>query len=352
MDPIFLQLGPIAIRWYGLFIALGVLAGSVLAVRYAARRGLDPEKLLDMALWLVLAGIVGARLVYVITSPSAYFGPGGDPLAAFKVWEGGVSIHGGVIGVVVATWLYSRAHRLNMWSYLDVMSPVAGFGIVGGRLGNIMNGTDTGGRLTNWPIGFTWPEPGTATFGAFGRFLFGDDMWSAFPGVCADGSYIPLWQCGGDIVRGPVHFTQLYGVFIGVAVLLITLWALNRTSKPGFAFWQMVLWYSVLRSVFEETFRDNPLMWNVYLADGLDQPGIGLFTVTQVASVAIIAVAVWMLARVRAQPEAPAVAAGGPGPRGGATAQAPARRGADGSGRGGADGGAKRKAGGKGEGRG
>src|SRR5690606_9744512 len=179
-----------------------------------------------------------------------------------------------------------------------------------------------------------------------------DDMWSAFPGVCADGSYIPLWQCGGDIVRGPVHFTQLYGVFIGVAVLLITLWALNRTSKLGFAFWQMVLWYSVLRSVFEETFRDNPLMWNVSLADGLDQPGIGLFTVTQVASVAIIAVAVWMLARVRAQPEAPAVAAGGPGPRGGATAPAPARRRADGSGRAGADGGAKRKAGGKGEGRG
>lgn len=297
MDPIFIQLGPLAIRWYGLLIAVGVLAGSVMALREARARGLDPEKLLDMATWLVIAGIVGARLVYVLTSPAAFFGPGGSPVDALKVWQGGISIHGGVIGVVLATWLYSRAYGLNMWSYLDVMTPVAGFGIIGGRLGNIMNGTDTGGRLTNWPIGFTWPEPGTETFGVLGRLVFGEDLWSAFPGVCADGSYIPLWQCAGEIVRGPVHFTQLYGALIGVAVLAISLWALQRSRAPGYAFWQMVLWYSVLRAVFEETFRDNPLLFNAYLADGLNEPGIGLFTVTQVASVPLIIVAVLMLQR-------------------------------------------------------
>lgn len=323
MDPIFLQVGPLAIRWYGLLIAAGVLVGSIVTLRYAARRGLNPEKLLDMAVWLVLAGIVGARLVYVLTSPSAFFGPGGNPLDAFKVWQGGISIHGGVLGVVVACWLFCRKHKLNMWAHLDIMSPIAGFGIIGGRLGNIMNGTDTGGRLTNWPIGFTWPEPGTETLGALGRFVFGQDLWSAFPGVCADGSYIPLWQCAGDIVRGPVHFTQLYGVFIGVAVLLITLWALGRTTRPGYAFWQMVLWYSVLRSVFEETFRDNPLMFNVYLADGLNESGIGLFTVTQVASVVIIVVAILMIRRSKAQPELPVPVQKSTGPtQGGAAATA------------------------------
>ncbi|MFA5550391.1 MAG: prolipoprotein diacylglyceryl transferase [Trueperaceae bacterium] len=335
MDPIFLQIGPLAIRWYGLLIAGGVLLGSVYALRYAAQRGLDTEKLLDMAVWLVVAGVIGARLVYVLTSPSAFFGPGGNPLDAFKVWQGGVSIHGAVIGVMLASWLYARAHKLNMWSYLDVMSPVAGFGIIGGRLGNIMNGTDTGGRLTNWPIGFTWPEPGTETLGAFGRFVFGENMWSAFPGVCADGSYIPLWQCTGAIVRGPVHFTQLYGVFIGVAVLLITFWALRRSTRPGYAFWQMVLWYSVLRAVFEETFRDNPLMLNVYLADGLDQPGIGLFTVTHVASVVIIAAALYMLARSKAQPELPVPAVPGGGSTPPAAAAAAPRSGAQSKAKGG-----------------
>mgnify|MGYP001029974185 FL=1 len=317
MDPILIQLGPLAIRWYGLLIALGVLAGSALALRYAERRGLDPEKLLDMAVWLVIAGIVGARLVYVITSPAAFFGPGGNVADVFKVWQGGISIHGGVLGIMLATWLYSRAHRLNMWAYLDVMSPVAGLGIIGGRIGNFMNGTDTGGRLTAWPVGFTWPEPGTETFGAFGRLVFGRDLWSAFPGVCSDGSYIPLHQCTTEIVRGPVHLTQAYGVVIGVVVLLVTLWALRRGRGPGYAFWQMVLWYSVLRSVLEETFRDNPLAPQVVLQDGLDKAGIGLFTITQVASVAIVIVALLMLRRSAAAPApAPAAAGAAPGPRG------------------------------------
>lgn len=320
MDPILIQLGPLAIRWYGLLIALGVLVGSGLALRHAERRGLDPEKLLDMAVWLVIAGIVGARLVYVLTSPSAFFGPGGSPLDAFKVWEGGISIHGGILGIVLATWWYCRAHKLDMWAYLDVMSPIAGLGIIGGRIGNFMNGTDTGGRLTNWPIGFTWPEPGTETLGAFGRLVFGRDLWSAFPGVCSDGSYIPLWQCTGEIVRGPVHLTQVYGVVIGVIVLLVTLWALRQRRASGFVFWQMVLWYSVLRSVLEETFRDNPLTLNVVLADGLDKAGIGLFTMTQLASVVIIAAAAYMLLRLRdAPPPAPVVkGAAGPGGKGAA----------------------------------
>ncbi|HEV2126457.1 MAG TPA: prolipoprotein diacylglyceryl transferase family protein, partial [Chloroflexota bacterium] len=90
MDPIMLQLGPLALRWYGLFIALGVLIGSIWATRLAERRGLDPEKILDMAVWLVIAGIIGARLVYVLTSPSAFFGPGGDPLSSLYIWQGGI----------------------------------------------------------------------------------------------------------------------------------------------------------------------------------------------------------------------------------------------------------------------
>lgn len=69
MDPVLVQLGPLAIRWYGLLIALGVLAGSVWSLREARRRDMDTDALLDMAPWLVLAGLVGARLVFVLTSP-------------------------------------------------------------------------------------------------------------------------------------------------------------------------------------------------------------------------------------------------------------------------------------------
>ena len=284
MDPIMLQLGPLALRWYGLFIALGVLIGSIWATRLAERRGLDPEKILDMAVWLVVAGIIGARLVYVLTSPSAFFGPGGDPISSLYIWQGGISIHGGVIGIVIATWIYSRIHHLNMWAYLDVMTPVAGLGIIGGRLGNFMNGTDTGGRLTDWPIAFTWPQPGTPTLGAFGRFVFGDNLWAYYPPACAE-PFALGQPCH-------IHLTQGYGVIIGILLLFITVWALRRSRTPGYAFWQMVLWYSVLRSVIEEPFRDNPLTWQVYLNN---EAGIGLFTLTQLISVLLILLSLYML---------------------------------------------------------
>lgn len=298
MDPIMLQLGPLAVRWYGFFIALGVLIGTWYAVKFARRRGLDEEKLLDMVVYLVIAGIVGARLVYVLTSPSAFFGPGGNPLSAFYVWQGGISFHGGVIGIVLAVWIYARIHGLNMWAYLDVMTPAAALGIIGGRIGNFMNGTDTGGRLTDWPIGFVWPEPGTDTFGAVGRFIFTDNLWAAFPGVCSEGSYIPLREClaaGGEIIRGPVHLTQFYGIVVGILLFFILVWALRRSRTPGYVFWQFVLWYSVLRAVLEEPFRDNPLSWPVYLSEGLDRAGIGLFTLTQLVSIPLILVALYML---------------------------------------------------------
>lgn len=298
MDPIMLPLGPLAIRWYGFFITLGILLGIQWAIAEAKRRGLDPDKLLDMTVWLVVAGLVGARLVYVLTSPSAFFGDGGNPWSAFAVWQGGISIHGGVLGIVIATWIYSRIHKLNMWAYLDVMTPTGAFGIIGGRIGNFMNGTDTTGRLTNWPIGFTWPEPGTDTFGAFGKWFFSDNLWAAYPGTCSLGSEFSVYNCavnGGEVLRGPVHLTQLYGLLVGFFLIFILIWAFRRSQTPGFVFWQFILWYSVLRSVIEEPFRDNPLFGQVFLSEGVDAAGIGLFTLTQLASIPIILVALYAL---------------------------------------------------------
>lgn len=301
MDPILVQIGPIAIRWYGVLIALGVVAGGAWGVREARRRGLDPDALLDMAPWLVLGGILGARLVFVATSPGAVFGPGSTPLDALAIWKGGASIHGGVLGAVAATWLYARAKRLNMWAYLDLMTPAGAIGIIGGRLGNIMNGSDTTGRLTRWPIGVTWPEPGQDIFGAFGRVVFGDDLWRGYRGICDLGSDVALAQCaqlGGEIVRGPVHFTQFYGVLVGVLLVPIVWWAFRRSRRPGFAFWYFVLWYSVIRSVIEEPFRDNPLPIRLFVSDGIDGVGVGLFTLTQIVSLALVLLAIAMLARV------------------------------------------------------
>jgi phosphatidylglycerol---prolipoprotein diacylglyceryl transferase len=283
MDPIIVTIGPLALRWYGVLIALGVVAGAVWTLRAARARGLDAEWLLDMAPWMVGAGIIGARLVYVITSPSAFFGPGGEPLRALYVWEGGVSIHGAVVGIMLVLAWRARLKGYDLWRYLDVLAPVAAFGIIGGRIGNFMNGTDTGGRLTDWPIGFTWPAPGTPTLGEFGRLVFGEPLWLYAPPVCRT---LPF---GDPCV---VHLTPAYGALVGVALVGIIAWALARTRVPGAVFLHLVVWYSVLRSVLEEPFRDNPLPWPAYYdAAG----GVGLFTLTQLMSVPIVLIALYLL---------------------------------------------------------
>ena len=283
MDPIILQIGPLALRWYGVLIALGVVLGAAWTLRAARRRGLDAEWLLDLAPWIVGAGIVGARLVYVVTSPSAFFGPGGDPLRAFFVWEGGISIHGAVLGIVLVLAWRARLKGYDVWRYLDVLAPVAALGIIGGRIGNFMNGTDTGGRLTDWAIGFPWPAPGTPTFGAFGRVVFGEPLWLYAPPVCRTVAF------GEPCV---VHLTPAYGALVGLLLVGIVAWALARTRVPGAVFLHLVVWYSVLRSVLEEPFRDNPLPWPAYFDAAA---GVGLFTLTQVMSVPIVLVALYLL---------------------------------------------------------
>jgi len=286
VDPILIELGPLALRWYGLLIALGVVGGSVWALQAARQRGLNENALLDMAPWLVIAGLVGARLVFVVTSPSYFFGPGGRPLDLFAVWQGGISIHGGILGVLVAVWILAPRKGLRRWSVMDVLTPIGAFGIIGGRIGNMMNGTDTGGRLTDLAIGVAWPERGTETFGRFGRWIFGSDLWAYGPPVC---SSVPAGEAC------VVHLTPVYGVLVGVALIPILIWAFRRTTAPGFVFAHFALWYSLLRSVIEEPFRDNPLFWPVF--ENLSA-GVGVFTLTQLVSVPIVLAAIYALTRI------------------------------------------------------
>lgn len=283
MDPVLVQLGPLAIRWYGFLIALGVLAGSVWSLREARRRDMDADALLDMAPWLVLAGLVGARLVFVLTSPGPFFGPGGRPLDVFAIWQGGISIHGGILGILIAVFVLARRNGMSGWGVMDVLTPVGAFGIIGGRIGNLMNGTDTGGRLTDLPIGVAWPERGTETFGAVGRWIFGSDLWAYAPPACAQ---VPA---GEPCV---VHLAPVYGAVVGLALIPILAWAFRRSRTPGFVFAHFALWYSLLRSVIEEPFRDNPLFWPVYESASL---GIGAFTLTQLVSLPIVLIALYAL---------------------------------------------------------
>jgi phosphatidylglycerol:prolipoprotein diacylglycerol transferase len=131
-----LQIGPLAIRWYGLLIATGVLLGTTLAHREAIRRGQDPEKLLNVIVLTVIIGLVGGRLYYVLFNWDYY---GAHPSRIVAVWEGGLAIHGGLIAGALTSILYCWRAKLPLLVTLDIMAPCVAIAQAIGRWGNFFN---------------------------------------------------------------------------------------------------------------------------------------------------------------------------------------------------------------------
>lgn len=141
------RVGPVAIRWYGVLMATAMALGLWLAHRDARRRGLDSESLLKAAELALLGGLVGARLYYVAFNLDYYTQ---FPGKIFALWEGGLAIHGGVLGGIIAGGLYAWRRRLPLTQYLDVAAPSLALGQAIGRWGNFFN-EEAFGRPTDLP---------------------------------------------------------------------------------------------------------------------------------------------------------------------------------------------------------
>jgi len=133
---ILVKLGPLTIRWYGLMIALGFLSAAHAASRLARRWGLDPDRVVNMALVAFIGGILGARLYFVALSWD-YFSV--HPEEIIAIWKGGGSIHGGVIGGLVAGSIYCRMNRMPLLTCWDIGGVVTALGQAIGRWGNFFN---------------------------------------------------------------------------------------------------------------------------------------------------------------------------------------------------------------------
>ncbi|PYE53062.1 prolipoprotein diacylglyceryl transferase [Deinococcus yavapaiensis] len=293
MDPVAFSIFGLSVAWYGLLITAGIAVGWVIALRLARARGLNPDLFSDMAFWAILWGVIGARLVFVLTSPGLFFKHDNlltNLVEVINIRQGGISIHGGLAAGLLVLLYYARRHKVNFYSYAELMVPGVGLGIIGGRLGNIMNGSDTVGRITSWPVGFVWPDWARG---------FHDAMCN--PNAQENLATYCVQRAAGLVMPQPVHFTQIYGVIIGIIVTIASFYWL-RSKIPGWAFWQFWLWYSLLRAGWEETFRLNPLTWNVYLSEGLGKSGVGLFTFTQLASIPIVVISIVMLVRLARRP--------------------------------------------------
>ncbi len=156
-----IQIGPLKIQFYGVIIMLGVIAAAYLSYREAKRRKLDPEIVLDSLTWVVLGGIIGARIWHILTPPASMVAQGittgyylTHPLDAIAIWRGGLGIPGAVAGGALAFYLYARKRKISFALWADVIAPGLALGQAIGRWGNFVN-QEVYGSPTDLPWAIT-----------------------------------------------------------------------------------------------------------------------------------------------------------------------------------------------------
>lgn len=212
MHPILFKIGPFTLHTYGLFVSTGVIMAVALAVREARKEGLDHQKMLDLGFYLLVASIIGSRLLYVLIFYQDYLR---RPLAIFKLWEGGLVFYGGLaLAFPVGIW-YIKKHSLPLWKIGDIWAAPAALGHSLGRIGCFAAGCCYG-KPTDVPWGVTFTDPQSL----------------AMLGV-------------------PLHPVQLYESLANVVIFLFLYLFRPHRRFEGQVFWLYALLYAVVRYSLE-----------------------------------------------------------------------------------------------------
>jgi phosphatidylglycerol---prolipoprotein diacylglyceryl transferase len=185
LSPMLFHLGGLALGWYGLLIALGVAVGTVVAARQAHWRGLTPDHIYDMALWLIIAGIVGARLFHVLDYWDYY---ATNPGALLTFQQSGLAIYGAIVGGILAALLFAWRRGLSFWKLADVVVLGLPLGQAIGRIGCFINGCNYG-YATELPWGVRWRAPGAMVPDANTAY----QPAQLYEGIVAAGIFALLW---------------------------------------------------------------------------------------------------------------------------------------------------------------
>lgn len=227
-DPVFFNLfGPLQIRWYSLLYVGGFVVGRLILLRLSreGRLGLTRKDIEQMVMWVLIGAVIGARVIYcVFYDPRQLIA---DPMFLFKIYEGGLSFHGGMLGVIGVVYLFSRLKRVPFWNIMDAYAVAAAPGLGMGRIGNFINGE------------------------LFGRV-----------------SYVPwamVFKRGG---YEPRHPSQLYEFLLEGVVLFAALWILRKYKRrDGDLSLAFLMLYSLFRFIVE--FFREPDVQLGYLFAGL-----------------------------------------------------------------------------------
>jgi phosphatidylglycerol:prolipoprotein diacylglycerol transferase len=172
------QIGPITLRWYGLAIALATIVGLLLSQRLAVRRGIDPNLMGDLVIWLIVGAIPMARIYYVLFRWDYYSQHLNEVVS---IWQGGIAIHGAILGGAIATIVFAKLHKLSFWQLGDTVMPCLSLGQAIGRWGNFFN-SEAFGAPTNLPWKLYIPPsnrpPGLANYEYFHPTFLYESLWN------------------------------------------------------------------------------------------------------------------------------------------------------------------------------
>ena len=210
MHPDILHWGVLHIRSYGLMLAVAFLAGTWLALREARRRGLDEDKLVTVILVVLVSSVIGARALYVLEHVQEFRREWGSVVA---IWQGGLTLYGGVVAGTLAGLVTARHIGMPMWSVADTLTPSFALGTVFGRIGCFLNGCCYGIPTTQ-PWGVHFPPD------SFAGLEFGNSA---------------------------VHPSQLYLAGSGFALFLIAWLLRTRLKTPGTLFWTFMALFALFR---------------------------------------------------------------------------------------------------------
>ncbi|HCR3774995.1 TPA: prolipoprotein diacylglyceryl transferase [Morganella morganii] len=232
-DPVIFSVGPVALRWYGLMYLVGFVFAMWLANRRADKLGSGWKRSeVETLLYAGFVGVfLGGRIGYVLFYNFPLFAE--NPLYLFKVWDGGMSFHGGLMGVIIAMWWFARRTKRHFLQVADFVAPLIPFGLGMGRIGNFING-ELWGRVTlDTPWAILFPTS------------YSEDVKLA----AADPSLMPVLEQYGVLPRHP---SQLYEMLLEGIVLFIILNVFVRKSRPmGSVSGLFLIGYGLFRIIVE-----------------------------------------------------------------------------------------------------
>ncbi|QQK77879.1 prolipoprotein diacylglyceryl transferase [Salicibibacter cibarius] len=225
LDPVAFEIGGFPVQWYGILIVLGAAIGYVIAAREAKKHGYPDDLFADLLIWAVPIAIISARLYYVIFQFDYY---AQNPAQIIAIWEGGLAIHGGLIGAVITGIVFAKRRGYSFWKLADIAAPSIILGQAIGRWGNFMNQEAYGGEVSR-------------------AFL--------------ENLMLPDWIIDQMFIEGAYHHpTFLYESIWNVLGFALLIFVLRRMNlRRGSIFLTYVIWYSFGR-FFIEGMRTDSLM--------------------------------------------------------------------------------------------